>query len=522
MHFIIGGIFIPDISNITNELLLVGSIYKKPELFIEYGQYIKSKYDFFDEATRFFYDSAEILFQTRSQIFNRTTVSTFMAEDTDRLTTYKKYGGWKTIDEWMKLAVVDDFKGYYEVLKKFSLLREYDRNGYNVERIMKHKKFETFTASDIYRLVRGKVDKIQTVILNNDESEVLNSEVSTLVDECMEVPDMGLKMPYPILNDLFRGLKTTSMMAVGMLSNAGKTRFMCKLIAYTTLVLREKTLVLLNEMTVKSMRYALLTTVINNPEFQHLHGVHITKPEREITLGLYKDKNGEFIYRKRNKTGDFLETAAEYIERVRQNSEEYRQIKEIANWIETETQGLIYTKDISSAYDDQTLEFEIRKAALVQGVKYFFYDTLKQGTNMMGEWSALKATATKLSELTRSLDVYIYCSIQLTDDANEIEADGLTSSYIANAKQIKHVLDTLVLFKEIPKTKFGKYQYLAEYSDWGEPVLHKLDPDKRYGIGVVDKNRFGDKKKIMFEFNLDLNIWTEIGEAFKAIKTSKE
>ena len=140
---------------------------------------------------------------------------------------------------------------------------------------------------------------------------------------------------------------------------------------------------------------------------------------------------------------------------------------------------------------------------------------------MMGEWSALKATATKLSELTRSLDVYIYCSIQLTDDANEIEADSLTSSYIANAKQIKHVLDTLVLFKEIPKTKFGKYQYLAEYSDWGEPVLHKLDPDKRYGMGVVDKNRFGDKKKIVFEFNLDLNTWTEIGEAFKAIKNER-
>lgn len=498
--------------------MLVGSIYKNPDFFIEYGQYIKSKYDFDDEATRFFYDSAEIVYKTRSQIFNKTTISTFMTEDTDRLNTYKKYGGWKTLEEWMKLSVVEDFKNYYEILKKYSLLREYDRNGYNVSKIMTHKKFETLTATDIYKLIRSKVDKIQTVIMDNSETEILNCNMSDFIDECMETPDMGLLMPYPVLNDLFRGLKTESLMSVGMLSNAGKTRFLCKLVAYTTLVMKEKTLVLLNEMTVKSMRYALITTVINNSEFKELHGIDIAKPEREITLGLYRDKNGNFIYRKQNESGEFLETKEEYIKRVHDNSEEYRKVKEISKWIDNETDGLIYTKDISKAYDDRTLEFEIKKACLTQGVKYFFYDTLKQGINVMGEWSALKATATKLAELTRELNIFIYCSIQLTDDANEIEPENLSSSFIANAKQLKHVLDTLVLFKEIPNNKLSKYQYISDIADWGEPIPHKLDEKKRYGIGVVDKNRFGDKKKVIFEFDLNKNTWEEKGEMFKTIK----
>ena len=179
---------------------------------------------------------------------------------------------------------------------------------------------------------------------------------------------------------------------------------------------------------------------------------------------------------------------------------------------------MIYTKDISKAYDDRTLEFEIKKACLTQGVKYFFYDTLKQGINVMGEWSALKATATKLAELTRELNIFIYCSIQLTDDANEIEPENLSSSFIANAKQLKHVLDTLVLFKEIPNNKLSKYQYISDIADWGEPIPHKLDEKKRYGIGVVDKNRFGDKKKVIFEFDLNKNTWEEKGEMFKTIK----
>ena len=112
------------VSNITNEILVVGSVYKSPDLFIENGHNIRSKYDFHDESTKFFYDNAEIIYQTRSQKFNRSIISTYMAEDEERLSLYKKYGGWKLIESWMSLAVPENFAGYYEVLKKYSLLRE--------------------------------------------------------------------------------------------------------------------------------------------------------------------------------------------------------------------------------------------------------------------------------------------------------------------------------------------------------------------------------------------------------------
>lgn len=64
------------ISNIPNEILFVGSIYKQPDLLIEYGQFVRSKYDFYDEVTRFFFDNAEIIYKTRTQTFNKTTIST--------------------------------------------------------------------------------------------------------------------------------------------------------------------------------------------------------------------------------------------------------------------------------------------------------------------------------------------------------------------------------------------------------------------------------------------------------------
>lgn len=46
-------------------------------------------------------------------------------------------------------------------------------------------------------------------------------------------------------------------------------------------------------------------------------------------------------------------------------------------------------------------------------------------------------------------------------------------------------------------------------------MVRDLDVNKRYYIGNVDKNRFGQKKKLLFELNLDTNVWVELGEAVK-------
>ena len=312
------------ISNIPNEIMFVGCIYKSPELFVEYAQHTKSRYDFYDEATRFFYDCSEILFTTRTQTFTKNSITTFMAEDKERLELFKKYGGWQTIEKWASLANTDDAKNYFEILKKYSLLREYQRNGFDIDKIVSHSKFETFTAMDIYRLIRGKADRIHTVILANTDTEILNRNTKTTLISSMEKPDMGITIPFPIINEIFRGMKLKTVMSTGMVSNAGKTRLMAFLIAYVALVLHHKVFVMLNEMSIEEMRYALITTVINNPEFQELHGIKMTKIERELTLGLYRDNKNELMYQKVDENGNPAETLNEYIERVSQNSKEFQ------------------------------------------------------------------------------------------------------------------------------------------------------------------------------------------------------
>lgn len=129
-------------SNIQSEILFVGSLYKCPDLFVSYGNFMRSQYDFSDDATKFFYDMFEMMYTTFSQTVEESKVNIFMSQDDERLRQYKRYKGWKTISSWMELADENDFKNYYNTIKKYSLVREYERNGYPVKRIVEHRNFE--------------------------------------------------------------------------------------------------------------------------------------------------------------------------------------------------------------------------------------------------------------------------------------------------------------------------------------------------------------------------------------------
>jgi hypothetical protein len=110
------------ISNIPNEIVFVGCILNNPDNIVEYGQWIRSKYDFSSECTRFFYDSFEVMYQSRTQKFTKENINIFMSENVDRLKEYKQYNGYKLLEQWILMAKEEDIKKSYEVLKSIHYL----------------------------------------------------------------------------------------------------------------------------------------------------------------------------------------------------------------------------------------------------------------------------------------------------------------------------------------------------------------------------------------------------------------
>ena len=124
----------------------------------------------------------------------------------------------------------------------------------------------------------------------------------------------------------------------------------------------------------------------------------------------------------------------------------------------------------------------------------------------------MKKTATILSEIAKKRNIFIGANIQLTDDALNCEPLQLSSNNIANSKQIKHVLDSLCLFREINPVDYNKYQYWDSIAEPSQAVCKKdLSLERRYYVCRIDKNRAGGKPDLLFSLNLDTNVWTEEG-----------
>jgi hypothetical protein len=509
------------VENRLTEGLFIGSLFRKNDLFIEYEKVVVAKYYFHDEICLNLYEWLSVLF-ARGQAFTEKNLVLYISEDDERKVFYKKFGGWKTIEQLIDLADECEFKSYFQTIQKYALLRELENRGISTEKIRSSKTFDKATANDVYNKVRKNIDNIHTKITSDIEIIDIGKEVHSMMEGFLERPSLGTLTFIPLYNDFFRGFRSGSMMAVGYPGNAGKTRFLAKFAAYNALIKKEKTLLMLNEMTEQELKQAVLVTVINNPEFQELTKVKIEKNEKDITLGMYRDDDGNYIYRKTDKeTGEFTESIAKYKDRLLRTSREYRDVSIVAKWIEENSlDKYLSVVNVAKDYTDTALETCIRKHAH-KGFKFIAYDNLKNEKQNLGDWSALIRTTTVLSEAAKKENVFIYGSVQLTDDTNDMDALRLNSMNIAASKGLRTVLDILVLGKQIEKEKYPKYKYIPTSQGFGEssniPVpLPDRGGDWKLYSNIIDKNRYGGKTAILLEAELNLNIWREIGILVKA------
>ena len=320
----------------------------------------------------------------------------------------------------------------------------------------------------------------------------------------------GLPLPFPILNNVFKGIRKGETMAFAMPSNSGKSRFTIDIAAHTALVHKKKVLIISNEMSEDKMRLCLITTIINNKEIQKLHGKNIIKTEGELLEFKFRadnpkktkvDENG-FIVRNEN------ETQIDFVNRLMKESKEFKDVIEITDWANKEIENSIYFINITDHTNDE-LKKVIMNYYYKEKIEYVFYDTLKTDTANIGIAEELKKTATILSNLAQNFNIYICSTLQLAE--SDTLPVNLNVNDLAVSRTVKEVLDTLTLMKQIHRDTLQNYEYSKEEVDTKFFELKKYkDPDVRYYACVVDKNRAGAKPTLLFRLNLAYNVWEEL------------
>ena len=345
--------------------------------------------------------------------------------------------------------------------------------------------------------------KFKQAVLNEKLTEFLESDENNLAN--------GLTLPFPILSEVFKGIRKGETMAFAMPSNAGKSRFTINLAAYVALVHKKKVLVISNEMSEEKMKLCLLTTIINNKDIQNIHGYDIHKNETELLEFKFRPDNENKV--KTDENGFVLqeegESRKDFVNRLAGVSTEFNKIVAITNWVEKELNNSIYFINITDHTNDE-LQKVIMNYYYKEKIEYVFYDTLKTDTANIGNGEEIKRTATILSNIAQNYGIYICSTLQLTESSTM--PINLNINDLAVSRTVKEVLDTLCLLKQIVKEDLNKYEYSLQEVDTKFYDLKEYDdPDIRYYACVVDKNRAGAKPKVLFRLNLAYNYWEELG-----------
>ena len=360
------------------------------------------------------------------------------------------------------------------------------------------------------------VEEVKSAIIQVNDTEkfkraVLNRNLTSFLEMGDNNLRNGLSLPFPILTSVFKGIRKGETMAFAMPSNCGKSRFTIDLAAHTALVHKKKVLIISNEMSEEKMKLCLITTIINNPEIQKLHGYEISKTEGELLEFKFRaddpkkvdvDEKGFIIRKKDEKQGDF-------VNRLMKESTEFKNTLAITDWANKEIKNSIYFINITDHTNDE-LKKVIMNYYYKEQIEYVFYDTLKTDTANIGVPEEIKRTATILSNLAQNFNLYICSTLQLAE--SDTLPVNLDVNDLAVSRTVKEVLDTLCLIKQINRDTLKNYEYSLKEVDTKFYDLKKYDdPDVRYYACVVDKNRAGAKPTLVFRLNLAYNVWNELG-----------
>lgn len=404
-----------------------------------------------------------------------------------------------------------DFEEIYTELKKLFVLRKsysqmpIKETQDKIVEIIDYDLYDKMTVEEVENAVN------QVTVTQKFKKAVLNDKLTNFILSGENNLSNGLDMPFPIISSVFKGMRKGETMAFAMPSNAGKSRFTVNLAAYIAFVHKKKVLIISNEMSEEKTRLCLTTTIINNPEIQKLHGQKVSVTESELLELKFRpdnkkdvkvDEDGYIIREENEKQNDYIKKLSKY-------SSDFNKVVAATDWLNKQINNSLYFINITD-HTNEELQKVIMNYYYKEKIEYVFYDTMKTDTANIGNAEELKRTATILSNLAQNFEMFIGATVQLAETSTL--PVNLTVNDLAVSRTVKEVLDTLTLVKQINREFWDDYEYSLEEVDTKFFNLEKdKNPDVRYYVAVIDKNRAGAKPKVLFKINLAYNSWEELG-----------
>ncbi|MBP3323406.1 MAG: hypothetical protein J6M16_04355 [Clostridia bacterium] len=486
-----------------SEQTLLGTLLNCPELLDVYGTSLQ-KSDFNSEASRLIYEFIDVYRGYYGNDFTDLKVRRVFRKLCQENASYGVISKEEDFYECalmplMDLGLKDGEKDnrFYRTVKGLSTLRKLKDLGFPIDKFVNKGDVSKLSSEEILTKLSENLDKLRE---NNGENTgcIISENLVTCLKDLLISPEKGLVTPFNFINENLNGFTKNSLTMIGGLSNTGKSRLMIYILLYLILRNKVKVCLLSNEMTQAEFSHIIITTILNMPLFQAMHGKLIKVEQSTVTKAEFTDKNGRIL-----KKGE-EETKEAFVYRVLEESPLFSDVMDILVCFEENFGECFHFVNISEDYSPERIKAVI-KAMKQKGCTVFAYDTLKAYKS--SEWQELTQSATVFSELIKGdRDGIIgITSFQLTDHSQLYSPEDLSSMNIATAKHIMHVADSMIMFLRIKK---------EECRNFTIDNNKKFSDGKNYLAAKIIKNRNGNGKDKLYALSADYgcNLWQEEGE----------
>ena len=408
-----------------------------------------------DFNTETFYDLLFVAIYNLSMQGCRTidefAIDSYLSGFKDQYRIFQENRGLEYLNNIKELSSLENYDYYYHRLRKYSLLRYYEKQGLDTKFIYdtsvdefhantEQQKFDNYTEQDIVSMVESSlvINPTMKYCTSTLTTEVQAAEGGIeLIEDLMKIPDVGLPLNNNGLNTVTRGARKGCLYMRSLIQGQGKTRFAagdaCKMAVpyiydtkkkkYVYTGLSEPTLYITTEMPVDEIQTILYATISKVNEEHILYGTY---------------EKGEL-----------------------------KRVKQAIEYIESSPLYIVHIPDFSI----EDIKNIIKKYNREFGVEYFFFDYISTSLRLMSEINGksrmglkehqlLLVFATELKTIAQQLDVFIFTASQLNGEAQM--ATYKDQNLLAGSKALANKLDVGIISMRPSRSEQEKLQTILQ------------------------------------------------------------
>lgn len=214
---------------------VLGGLIKNPKLLSEVDKYNLSINDFPTKLEKYIFTAIYGLYYNGAKKITSLDIENYLKTNPTAINFFNSHNGIEYLQDIEDLTSEENFPYYYEKLKKFNLLSELEKKGFDVSSIYiedltnekayeVNKQFESLSTSDIIALFKKKLISLETEYASPEEVEswIASEEIDEIIASFGEIENIGLPIQGHIYSQVINGAEKGALTIRSSASGVGK------------------------------------------------------------------------------------------------------------------------------------------------------------------------------------------------------------------------------------------------------------------------------------------------------------